>query len=237
MLGDSIRRRRPGSRPGSEREEQERPARPGRARAKGGGDRFPWLTWVGIAALVLLGSFGLGYILATQLVFPRPDTAGAGVAVPSLYGLERESAQEALQRLGLEVGTITEVASLRVRAGRVVAQDPVPEQQLRPGAAVSLAVSTGPPSVRIPPVLGLPAATAQDLLTAAGFEVEVTQVRTGSVGPGLAVRTEPEGGTVVRLPATVALMVSAGPETVEPEEPADPPLDSPAPAPAPDAWP
>jgi beta-lactam-binding protein with PASTA domain len=86
-------------------------------------------------------------------------------------------------------------------------------------------------------VLGLPAATAQDLLAAAGFEVEITQVRTGSVGPGLAVRTEPEGGTVVRLPANVALMVSAGPETVEPEEPAEPPLDSPAPAPAPDAWP
>jgi beta-lactam-binding protein with PASTA domain len=236
MLGDSIRRRRPGARPGSKREE-EGPARPGRARARGGGDRFPWLTWLGIAVLVLLGSFGLGYILATQLVFPRPDTAGAGVAVPSLYGMERESAEAALQRLGLEVGPITEVASLRVRAGRVVAQDPVPEQQLRPGAVVSMAVSTGPPSVRVPPVLGLPAATAQDLLAAAGFEVEITQVRTGGVGQGLAVRTEPEGGTVVRLPATVALMVSAGPETVEPEEPADPPLDSPAPAPAPDVWP
>jgi beta-lactam-binding protein with PASTA domain len=233
MLGDSIRRRRPGASHESDRAEKERSAGPGRARGVWGGDRFPWLTWLGVAALVLLVSFGLGYVLATQVFFPRPETAGAGVAVPSLYGMERESAVATLQGLGLQSGPITELASLRVRAGRVLAQDPVPEQQLRPGAAVSLAVSTGPPSLRIPPVLGLPAATAQDLLDAAGFEIEVTQVRTGTVAPGLAVRTEPEVGTVVRLPATVTLVVSVGPEPVEPEEPAD----SPGAAPAPDVWP
>jgi beta-lactam-binding protein with PASTA domain len=230
MLGDSIRRRRATTRPGAKDEEGGRPARSARARLMGGGDRFPWLTWLGIAALVLLVSFGLGYVVATQFVFPPPDTAGAGVAVPALYGMERESAEETLRRLGLEVGGITDVASLRVRAGRVLAQDPVPEQQLRPGAAVSLAVSTGPPSLRIPPVLGLPAATAQELLEAVGFEVEVRQIRTGTLAPGLAARTEPEGGSVVRLPATVALVVSVGPEPVEP-------VDSPAPSPPPAEWP
>jgi beta-lactam-binding protein with PASTA domain len=236
MLGDSIRRRRAPGRPGAEDEEARRPARSARARLIGGGDRFPWLTWLGIAALVLLVSFGLGYVLATQFVFPRPDTAGAGVGVPALYGMERESAEETLRRLGLEVGAVTDVASLRVRAGRVLAQDPVPEQQLRPGAAVSLAVSTGPPSLRVPPVLGLPAATAQGLLEAVGFEVEVRQIRTGTVAPGLAARTEPEGGAVVRLPATVALVVSVGPEPVEPGEPVEP-VDSPLPSPPPAEWP
>lgn len=222
MLGDSIRRRRPVRRPGSKDQDEATVSKPGRPRPGGGRDRFPWLTWAGLAALVLLVSFGLGYVLATQLIFPRPRTAGAGVAVPALYGMEREAAEEALQRLGLRVGPVTDVASLRVRAGRVLAQDPVPEQQLRPGGEVGLAVSTGPPSVRVPPVLGLPASTARDLVEAAGFEVEVRQVRTTAAAQGLAVRTEPEAGSVVRLPATVELVVSVGPEPDEAPDPGEP---------------
>jgi hypothetical protein len=245
MLGDSIRRRRPVRRPASKGGDVDELSKPGRPHPRGGRDRFPWLIWLGLAALILPVSFGIGYLLATQFIFPRPDTAGAGVAVPALYGMEREAAEQELQRLGLRVGTVTDVASLRVRAGRVLAQDPVPEQQLRPGAEVGLAVSTGPPSVRVPPVLGLPAATARDLVEAAGFEVEVRQVRTGAAARGLAVGTEPEAGSVVRLPSTVALVVSVGPEPEEPVEPVERgepdgipgPDASPAPGPATGEWP
>lgn len=245
MLGDSIRRRRLVRRSGSEDSDVNRLSKPGRPRPSGRRDRFPWLTWLGLAVLILPVSFGLGYLLATQLIFPRPDTAGTGVAVPALYGMEREAAVQELQRLGLRVGTVTDVASLRVRAGRVLAQDPVPEQQLRPGAEVGLAVSTGPPSVRVPPVLGLPAATAQELVEAAGFEVEVREVRTTAAARGLAVGTEPEAGSVVRLPATVALVVSVGPEAEEPNERGEPgeaagvpgPDVSRAPGPATGEWP
>lgn len=238
MLGDSIRRRRPKrSRPG----EKGRPGRKG-TRARGGGEdgggRFAslgWLKWLGVAVAVLLVSFAGGYLLATVVVFPPPETAGAGVPVPSLYGMDRDAAEQRLRGVGLAVGPVTEIASGRTAAGRVIAQEPVPEQQLRPGARVSLAVSAGSPTVRVPPVTGLRGPTARDLLEAAGFEVTVQTVR--MPGPSEAVvRSEPAAGTVVRLPTAITIIVNLGPE--EPEAPDDlVPIDSPGVAPVEPAWP
>jgi eukaryotic-like serine/threonine-protein kinase len=230
MLGDSIRRRRrapvrgkgPGRDEGADRDE--RPPRGGEPDA---GTVPEWLKWTGLALAVLVLSFGLGYVAAAHLLFPRPETAGAGVAVPPLYGLERAEAERTLAGLGLRLGAVTEVASLRAREGRVVAQEPLPEQQLRPGGQVSLAVSAGPPEARVPPMTGLGERSARHLLEAAGFEVDVRQVRSGGVAPGRVLRTEPAAGDVVRLPGPVALIVNVGPEVAEP---ADSPVSDPGPA-------
>jgi beta-lactam-binding protein with PASTA domain len=237
MLGDSIRRRRHTRAPGAGvdtldvegRAAGSPPARP-HPGAPGSTARR-WLTWIGIALLVLVTSFGIGYALASQLLFPRPETAGVGIAVPSLYGMEMASAERALAAVGLRVGTVTELASVRVRAGRVVAQEPIPDQQLRPGGEVSLAVSQGAPEARVPPVAGLGGITAQRLLESAGFEVSTREVRSGGAAPGRVVRTEPEAGQVVRLPATLTLMVNVGPEEMHPTE--SPVADTGAPA----VWP
>jgi eukaryotic-like serine/threonine-protein kinase len=176
-----------------------------------------WLLWTGLAVVVLLASFGIGYLLATQVMFPRPESAGTGIPVPSLYGMEVEVAGRALRDAGLGVGQVTEVASTGVRRGRVVAQEPLPDQQLRPGAEVSLAISGGAPSVRVPPLTGLGAVTARELLEAAGFEVGVQEVRSGGVAAGRVLRTEPAAGDVLTLPASVVLVVNVGPGP----EPAD----------------
>lgn len=220
MLGDSIRRRR-------------RPTGPAPQRAAGTGPRrrefsFRWWHWLGLAVVVVGLSFLGGYVLATRVFFPPPVTAGVGVAVPDLHGLERSEAERTIEALGLEVGQVTEVAHRRESVGRVVAQEPVPEQQLRPGAQVSFAVSAGAPAVRVPPVTGLGVETARGLLETAGFEVMVRPVRTTG-RRDVVVRTEPAPGTLARLPAAVTLVVNLGPE----EEP----VDSPAPVPEAPIWP
>lgn len=234
MLGDSLRRRRTGRRLEplvDETPDAEAPRRPAGGRAAA----VTWAAWAGMAVLVLSASFVVGYLLATHLLFPRPETAGTGIPVPRLYGLEVEEAARTLSSVGLEVGPVTELANERAEAGRVLAQDPVPEQQLRPGATVALAVSAGPPEARVPPLTGLGASTAGGLLEAAGFEVEVQHVRTAAVPPNAVVRTEPGAGSLVRLPADVTLVVSAGAPEPEPADPTDP--DDPPDAPAPSSWP
>jgi beta-lactam-binding protein with PASTA domain len=219
VLGDSIRRRRgPAARPGRQPVGPDAPEGPEDRPGPEPRTLPPWLVWIGLAVGVTGGSFLIGYLLASQFLFPRPETAGVGVPVPSLYGLEQEVAREALEQAGLRLGPVTEVASLRVRPGRVVAQAPIPEQQLRPGGEVALAVSAGPPEVRVPPVTGLGEAAAQALLEAAGFEVDVRQVRSPAVPPGRAVRTDPEAGTVLPLPASLDLLVNVGPPEIEPAD-------------------
>jgi beta-lactam-binding protein with PASTA domain len=226
VLGDSIRRRRPPA--GKNRGTGAKGARA----AGSGAERTTaarWLRWLGVALLVVGLSFVGGYLLATQVVFPPPETAGAGIPVPDLYGMDQAAAERAVQALGLRIGSVREVPSLRTQAGRVVAQEPLPDQQLRQGAQVSLAVSTGAPIVRVPGVMGLGMETARGLLETAGFDVIVQETRAPGRS-GVVLRTDPVAGTAVRLPGDVTLVVNLGPEPVEA-------VDSPSPALPPMEWP
>lgn len=218
MLGDSLRRRRgPEKRPGSD---VEKPPRRPRTGARGWWGT--WRAWAIAAVVILFGSFGVGYLLSTQLLFPRPDTAGTGIATPSLYGERRDDAEAAIREAGLEVGAVTELASARTERGRVLAQDPIPGQQLRRGAAVAIAVSAGRPELAVPPVAGMRQATARSLLEGLGFEVAVQRSEGGRAAEGVVLSTRPETGMAQTLPAVVTLLVSSGP-TSQPAQDTAPP--------------
>lgn len=165
---------------------------------------------------MLVGSFVVGYLLSTQLLFPRPETAGAGISTPSLYGESREAAERAIRKAGLQVGDVSELASLDTEPGQVLAQDPIPGQQLRRGGVVSLAVSGGRPELMVPPVRGMPVETARELLEGLGFEVAVQRGGGDGSREGLVLSTQPTTGTARALPAVVTLQVSAGAEEATP---------------------
>ena len=208
MLGDSLRRRNAPTppRPGT------KPARPPRAGRLGG---LPgWARWILAALVILLGSFITGYLLSTQVLFEAPETAGTGVPVPDLYGIDREGAEAALADVGLGVGQVSLMPSSRIPAGQVLAQGPVAGQQLRPGATVDLTLSGGPPEVRVPPVEGLAQRAARDILEEAGFAVQIAQIPSPAV-EGTVARTDPVPGRATTLPATVTVFVSLGPPMVD----------------------
>lgn len=171
---------------------------------------FSWLRWLVLALAVLLVSYGTGYLLSMFVLFPRPETAGAGIAVPELAGRSIADAESAIQDAGLVVGEVRGLKSMTADSGQVLAQDPVPGQQLLPGATVSLGVSTGPPELQVPPVVGLRQDAARDLLEAVGFDVEVQQTRSTTSPAGVVTRAEPPAGTPLELPATITLVVSTG---------------------------
>lgn len=163
---------------------------------------------------MLVGSFLIGYLLSTYVLFPAPDTAGTGIAVPDLYGSAREQAEGRLVEAGLTVGRTELLASSAVPEGHVIAQSPIEGQQLRPGAAVDLTLSAGPPELRVPPVAGLSAATARSLLEEAGFSVDVRQIPSEERA-GVIAHTDPPAGTPATLPAAITVYVSAGPPQVD----------------------
>jgi PASTA domain len=203
VLGDSLRRRKPSA-----------PDRPPRGPRLAGVP--PTLRTVGrwllAALIILLGSFGTGYLLSTQVLFPAPETAGSGVPVPDMYGLDREEAEGLLVEEELGVGRVETLASDDVPVGQVIAQSPVAGQQLRPGATVDLVLSAGPPELPVPPVQGLAQALARDLLEQLGFAVEVQQLPAEEAA-GVVTRTDPAPGSRQQLPATITLFVSTGPPT------------------------
>ncbi|HEX7089622.1 MAG TPA: PASTA domain-containing protein [Longimicrobiales bacterium] len=186
--------------------------------------------WLGIAFAAGLLAFGTGYAIAALVLFPAPAETGAGIPVPGLAGRRLEEAERQLRERGLEVGDVLELPHPDRPAGVVVAQSPLPGQQLRAGARVSLGVSSGPPRARVPDVTGLTAERAAKLAGMAGFEVSRREEESEAPA-GTVIRVEPAPGTEHVVPAPLVLVVSSGPPLPPPDMAAGDSLARDAPAP------
>lgn len=194
MLGESLRRR----------QKTARSPRPP-------GGRRRWRPLLVALPLALLVPFALGYLLAVYVIFPPPpDVGGTGIGVPELVGRPSSEAQRELVAAGLGALEVTELPHPTAPAGQVIAQSPLPGQQLRAGAGVRVALSAGQPRVVVPDVYGYGAERAEVMLQRAGFAVQRAE-QESAVPAGRVIRTEPEPAQVLPLPATITLVVSTGP--------------------------
>lgn len=217
QMGDSIRRRRGLGRRPRPRDE------PGAGEGAGGGGRAldlkRWiLGGVGGAALAFL----LGWLIATQLMFPRTALAGDEVMVPEVAGRMLEDARSELESARLEVGPVLEMVHPQAMPGEVIAQAPIPGMLLRPGAEVRLAVSRGRARATVPDLVGMPADAAIELARRIGFE-PTRQEEPTIEEAGTVLRTRPAAGQQAEVPAPLVIVVSGGglaapePEPVMPD--------------------
>jgi len=137
-------------------------------------------------------------------------TASAGpepVSVPAVVGRPEAAARAALLAAGLAAGLRVEEPDPDVPAGSVLRTEPSAGSQADPGDSVALVVSSGPPPVVLPRVIGLQVAEAGERLEEAGLRTEVQSVTSGP--PGQVMDQTPEPGTVVEPGGTVVLVVGA----------------------------
>jgi len=195
MLGDSIRRR------------SGRRARPrtGREAGVSPGWRLALVT----AGLAVVGFFA-AYLFATLVIYPRAEALGEAVEVPDVLGLQVDEARERLRNVGLSVAETVPVPDADENEGRIVAQSPLAGQALRPGAGLRLAVSAGPPRLRVPNLLGFEESAAVAILERAGFHVERSR-EIAEEPAGRVARVQPAPGSELAIPATVLLAISTGP--------------------------
>jgi eukaryotic-like serine/threonine-protein kinase len=170
--------------------------------------RRRWL-WALVALAVLAG------VLA-GLALTRDTTT----EVPDVTENQLNVAISLLQQDGFEVGEVKRVRR-EIAAGTVLEQDPsAGEASLdcvflsffcsKP--QVTLTVSAGPGSARVPGTAGQSQDDAVAALEEAGFEPRVRTANSDSVEAGLVISSEPRGGTTATRGSTVVLTVSGGPK-------------------------
>jgi eukaryotic-like serine/threonine-protein kinase len=149
------------------------------------------------------------------------------VAVPSVIGLSRDSAEAQISDAGM-VPAVQEIESEEPE-GEVIGQDPSAGTELRRGSTVTITVSTGIEQVVVPDVVGLGAGDAERQLRAEGLspvqrETEVTEPgQDGQVidqRPGAGVEVEPGRQVVLIVGALVQQ------EELAPLEPDPPPAET-----------
>ncbi len=137
--------------------------------------------------------------------------SGQFTHVPAVLTQTEAVAKDRLDDAGLGVGDVKHAYSDTVKRGTVISTDPAPGARIRKNDSVTLTVSDGPQTVRVPDVTGLTQAEALKGLTAAGLEPGVvTSEFDGSVAKGTVIRTTPAVGTSRRAGSAVALVVSKG---------------------------
>jgi beta-lactam-binding protein with PASTA domain len=141
---------------------------------------------------------------------------GAGqVAVPNVVGLTQSAATSAITGAGLVVGSVSSSTSTTVPAGSVITQSPLGGSQAAPGSSVALIISSGPPPIAVPDVVGLTQAAASSAITSAGLAVGTIATSSSATVPaGSVISQNPGAGTLVLSGSAVALTVSSGPSQV-----------------------
>jgi serine/threonine-protein kinase len=135
------------------------------------------------------------------------------VLIPVVAGLSAADAPPQLQalRISLLPGT---ASSDTVAAGTVLGTSPPGGTEVKPNTPVQLIVSSGPPVLTVPSVLGDTQADASKALSSLGFKVTVTQDYSATISAGDVISQNPVGGSQLAKFQPVTIDVSKGPQTV-----------------------
>jgi len=119
--------------------------------------RRKWL--IVLCVLVVLALIAAGLVAALQKGVFTPSHP-----VPPITGLTVAEARQSLAKDHFTLSALTPVASVTVKAGRIVLQDPSAGGSLKQGSAVNVTVSKGLPIESVPSLGGLGCAGATRLL-------------------------------------------------------------------------
>src|ERR1700740_2850513 len=96
--------------------------------------------------------------------------------VPNVVGMTQGAATTAITEAKLKLGNVTQQNSNTVATGNVISQEPASGSSAAEGSAVILVISSGPPRVTVPNVIGLTQAAATTTSTEATLKLgNVTQ--------------------------------------------------------------
>ncbi|MFA9443955.1 Stk1 family PASTA domain-containing Ser/Thr kinase [Egicoccus sp. AB-alg6-2] len=156
------------------------------------------------------------------------------VTVPDVEGRTEEEAFRAWREAGLAVGSGTPQPSDDVEAGRIISTDPEAGAEVPLGSRIDYVVSTGREEVVVRPVTQYSESEAQFRLEEQGFEVNILREFDDVVSEGFVIRQDPPAGTRRPRGDIITIVVSRGPEEIEPEpteEPEPEPTEEPEPTP------
>jgi serine/threonine-protein kinase len=157
---------------------------------------------------VLSQSPAPGKVAAGSTVTLTVSKGVGQAAVPNVNGLDVVTATSQLVSAGFTV-TQAQEPSNNVNAGSVIRTDPPAGTTLNKGTQVTIVVSSGPPQVGVPNVIGLAESAARDTLQGAGFQQTVTRVDVPFDSPqaGKVINQNPLPGTAAAQGSNVTITV------------------------------
>ncbi|MFE1290141.1 Stk1 family PASTA domain-containing Ser/Thr kinase [Streptomyces sp. NPDC058751] len=155
-----------------------------------------------VAAIVLVLGLGAGvwYI-----------NSGQFTKVPPVLAKTEQQARNQLKGAGLDVKRVEHAYSDTVKRGTVISTDPGVGQRIRDNGSVTLTLSDGPRTVKVPDLKGLALFKAREVLKGDGLAPGmVTREFSQDVTKGFVIGTDPAAGTARHSGSAIAIVVSKG---------------------------
>ena len=162
-----------------------------------------------ILILIVGGRTGL-LPLGNDKTAASSETSEEMVVMPNVVGLDVAAARSSLVKQGL-IPELTYEESDKYTVGVVMRTSVEEGTQVPVGTTVVLTVC-GNSGMKVPDVVGLPRDEAVDLLTEAGFNVNIAERSSEDVEEGLVISQDPEGGVQADGGSYVTIDVSTGPD-------------------------
>ena len=166
------------------------------------------------ALLALAGvGWGVGYLVATRLIYPAAPRPADVVEVPDVRGMGVAAARERLAGSNLSLGSVDSLRHPSVAKDLILGQSPLPGQLAEPGTEVRVTRSLGAQMRAVPDVRRVHADRARIILESSGFVVSIDSLAS-EIPRGRVVSTFPRPDETVSLPAEIRVRVSTGPPLV-----------------------
>jgi beta-lactam-binding protein with PASTA domain/predicted Ser/Thr protein kinase len=167
---------------------------------------WPWLLGVAVIAAAVAGGWYVYTKIQDQLAANKP------VAVPLVEGQIERLAVSNIREAGLTPKVIRRPDE-KVPETHVVSQDPGAGTRTDKGNPVTIVVSTGPPKVNVPDVVGDEATDAVASITQRGLVANVVHINSDKE-TGTVTGQDPAAGKQVVKGTKVRINVSEGPKPV-----------------------
>ncbi len=163
----------------------------------------------GVVAVIAIIAIAAG-------VFALMNSGAEMVDVPKVAGETTQQATADLQAAGFVVGETTEVFNSEVEEGKVVSTDPEGGMKAEKGSTVSLTVSKGTETVKVPNLLGKTAEEAQSALEEVGLSGEQgDDVYSDKYDEGKVAEQSVKSGNKANKGDTITFKVSKGSNQVD----------------------
>ncbi len=146
-----------------------------------------------------------------QSVVVYTSSGGGPVQLPMVVGLDKYTAIDKLETLGLKVLVEEEPTDDAAKINYVQRQEPASGNIVDPGTTVTIWVAVPNNTVLVPTLTGLSRAAAENALIQLGLVPKVTEVDSTLPG-GTVLAQDPAAGTLVEAGSEVAIQVSNAPE-------------------------
>lgn len=128
-----------------------------------------------------------------------------GGKIPSVVGMDKESAASKLQSAGFIVNKVYRESN--EEKGTVIDQSPNGGSKLKKGNAVTIYISEGAEEVEVPNVLGLTENSAVSKLRNKGFSVSISRQTSTDTNKGKVISQSPRSGSSAAIDSAVSIIV------------------------------